>query len=146
MLPLGCRPDLLFRSPREEHLANKDGCVEAFSRGSLLFSVAAAWGKVEMGSFVLLQRLLSHWVEKLAAAPFPSASSSDVEGLKEPRDLKSLGPWHCRPLQGSSLPRSLLYREEVWGGGGALAPDPFQSPFQCPGATIENRFSGNWVT
>lgn len=87
MLPLGCRPDLLFRSPREEHLANKDGCVEAFSRGSLLFSVAAAWGKVEMGSFVLLQRLLSHWVEKLAAAPFPSASSSDVEGLKEPRAL-----------------------------------------------------------
>lgn len=84
MLPLGCRPDLLFTSPREEHLANKDGCVEAFSRGSLLFSVAAAWGKVEMGSFVLLQKLLSHWVEKLAAALFPSASSSDVERLKEP--------------------------------------------------------------
>lgn len=142
MLPLGCGPDLLFTSPREEHLANKDGCVEAFSRGSLLFSVAAAWGKVEMGSFVLLQKLLSHWVEKLAAAPFPSASSSDVEGLKEPWALALQVP----SLQGSSLTQSLRYREEVWGGGGALAPDPFQFPFQCPGATIENRFGGNWVT
>lgn len=75
MVPSGCRLDLLFGGPREEHLVNKDGFVEAFPEPPPLFSVAAAWGKVEMCSFVLLQEFLSHWVERLAEAPCPSASS-----------------------------------------------------------------------
>lgn len=70
-------------APGRNTLQTKMAVLRPFS-GALLFSVAAAWGKVEMGSFVLLQKLFSHWVRKLAAAPFPSVSSSDVEGLKEP--------------------------------------------------------------
>lgn len=141
MLRFGCRPDLLCRSPREEQLVNKDGCVEAFSRGSLLVLKCSSQGKGRDGLLCFVSETPLPLGGEAGGSSLPSV-------LLMLRDLKSLGgPWHCRPLQGSSVTHSLLYTEEVWGYGRyPLAPAPFQSPFKCPGATIENRFRGNWVT
>lgn len=144
MEPSGLRLHLLFRGPREEHLVNKDGFVEAFSSTLPLIVLCClcSLGKGRDGLLCFASR-----IPLSLGGEVGNSSLSLCQFFLMLTASRSLGPWHCRPLQGISATCSLLYREEAQTKGVCPpVPAPFQSSSASPGPTRKNRLRRNWVT
>lgn len=133
MVPSGCRLDLLFGGPREEHLVNKDGFVEAFPEPPPLFSVAASLGK---GRDVLL--CFASRIPLPLGGEVGRGSLSLCQLFLMLRDSQSLGPWHRRPLQETSVAKR-RYKTKVRAHLPLLPSSP---PLRCPQVPLERTGSG----